>query len=231
MIQTQILQLNPPYTILVCGEDVGRHIATLIVTEEKRKEDGSYGIETHSHAIVTYRPMEDGEYWSASEGVVWDKAELYQCHVVGRDGKKSIPFHRLLYFARIFSSWHDSEDFDMFIQRYRFLKEQLQARIKRYGITVDNPPEDGRIGVKLYAIPVSNLPGESMICNFWNEGFSFKALIRPKMEDTANELLAEVRGYQQLILGSTKVRFVFTSDHPNLQYLCDTLNKEQGISE
>ena len=116
MIQTQILQLNPPYTILVCGEDVGRHIATLIVTEEKRKEDGSYGIETHSHAIVTYRPMEDGEYWSASEGVVWDKAELYQCHVVGRDGKKSIPFHRLLYFARIFSSWHDSEDFEMFIQ-------------------------------------------------------------------------------------------------------------------
>ena len=113
MIQTQILQLNPPYTILVCGEDVGRHIATLIVTEEKRKEDGSYGIETHSHAIVTYRPMEDGEYWSASEGVVWDKAELYQCHVVGRDGKKSIPFHRLLYFARIFSSWHDSEDFEI----------------------------------------------------------------------------------------------------------------------
>ena len=37
MIQTQILQLNPPYTILVCGEDVGRHIATLIVTEENRK--------------------------------------------------------------------------------------------------------------------------------------------------------------------------------------------------
>lgn len=231
MIQTQILQLNPPYTILVCGEDVGRHIATLIVTEEKRKEDGSYGIETHSHAIVTYRPMEDGEYWSASEGVVWDKAELYQCHVVGRDGKKSIPFHRLLYFARIFSSWHDSEDFEMFIQRYRFLKEQLQARIKRYGITVDNPPEDGKIGVKLYSIPFEDHPEQGLICNFWNEGFSFKALIRPKMEDTANELLAEVRGYQQLILGSTKVRFVFTSDHPNLQYLCDTLNKEQGISE
>ena len=51
MIQTQILQLNTPYTILVCGEDVGRHIATLIVTEEKRKEDGSYGIETHSPEI------------------------------------------------------------------------------------------------------------------------------------------------------------------------------------
>ena len=231
MIQTQILKLEPPYTILICGEDVGRHIATLIVTEEKRGKDRSYGIETHSHAIVTYRPMKDDEYWSASEGVVWDKVELYQCHVVGKDGKESIPFSRLLYFARAFSSWRTEEDLDTFISRYRFMIDTIRNRIKRYGISIDNPPKDGKIGIKLDVVPVSNLPGKAVVCNIWNEGFTFKALIQPKMEDTAQEILQQVYMYKHRILSCDYIPFVFHCENPNLNSLCDYLNKQQGISE
>lgn len=231
MIQTQILKLEPPYTILICGEDVGRHIATLIVTEEKRKEDGSYGIETHSHAIVTYRPMEEDEYWSASEGVVWDKAELYQCHVVGRDGKKSIPFHRLLYFTRIFSSWHDTENFETFIQRYRFMFNTIRERIKRYGITIDAPPKDAKIRIQLYYIPFQDRPDLGMVGNIWNEGFSFRVVSKPDLKGVAENLMMQVDGYQHMILGTHKVPFLFWTEMPGLKNLCDTLNKKQGISE
>lgn len=231
MIQTQILKLEPPYTILICGEDVGRHIATLIVTEEKRKEDGSYGIETHSHAIVTYRPMEEDEYWSASEGVVWDKVELYQCQVVGKDGTKSIPFSRLLYYARPYSTWRLEEDLDTFVGRYSFMIDTIRNRIKRYGISFEKPPKDGKIGIKLDAAPTSNLPGKYVVCNFWNEGFTFKALISPTVEETAKEILHQVFMYKLRILGCDYIPFVFHCENPNLKPLCEYLNKQQGVSE
>ena len=89
MIQTQLLKLDPPYQIIGCRGEVGVHIATLIVTEETRSEDGKYGITTHSHPVVsaTDKPFiskkmteqddqEDLLYIAdPREGVVWDKVE------------------------------------------------------------------------------------------------------------------------------------------------------------
>ena len=96
MIQTQLLKLDPPYQIIACRGEVGIQIATLIVTEETRGEDGKYGITTHSHPVVSYsdKPriskkmaeatdQEDLVYMAeAGEGIVWDKIECTDCSIV-----------------------------------------------------------------------------------------------------------------------------------------------------
>ena len=99
MIQTHLLKLDPPYQIITCRGEVGMQIATLIVTEETRAEDGKYGITTHSHPVVTYvdKPLvkktleakvdkddswEDVALIPCGEGVVWDKVEANEISLV-----------------------------------------------------------------------------------------------------------------------------------------------------
>ena len=88
MIQTHLLKLDPPYQIIACRGEVGMQIATLVVTEETRDEDGNYGITTHSHPVVTYvdkqlKKQPDSDSFendpaliACGEGVVWDKVEV-----------------------------------------------------------------------------------------------------------------------------------------------------------
>ena len=93
MIQTHLLKLDPPYQIIACKGEVGMQIATLIVIEETRSEDGKYGITTHSHPVVTYEDKtlvrkrleelpDNDDSWEDmalllnGEGVVWDKVEV-----------------------------------------------------------------------------------------------------------------------------------------------------------
>lgn len=99
MIQTHLLKLDPPYQIIACRGEVGMQIATLVVTEETRSEDGKYGITTHSHPVVTYvdkalvkdrlvyKPdnedyEEDKALIPCGEGVVWDKVEVNEASLV-----------------------------------------------------------------------------------------------------------------------------------------------------
>ena len=99
MIQTHLLKLDPPYQIIACRGDVGMQIATLVVTEETRDENGKYGITTHSHPVVTYvdKPLikkkleakpDEYNYWEdmalipCAEGVVWDKVEANEVSLV-----------------------------------------------------------------------------------------------------------------------------------------------------
>ena len=102
MIQTHLLKLDPPYQIITCRGEVGIQIATLIVTEETRGEDGKYGITTHSHPVVTYMDKavvskrfaesEEKRMFSGSdvspvkensEGVIWDKVECSETTLIG----------------------------------------------------------------------------------------------------------------------------------------------------
>lgn len=96
MIQTQLLKLDPPYQIIGCRGEVGVQIATLIVTEETRNDDGKYGITTHSHPVVSSidkpftskkmaeDPDQDDLLYMADprEGVVWDKVECKDCVII-----------------------------------------------------------------------------------------------------------------------------------------------------
>ena len=105
MIQTHLLKLEPPYQIIACKGEIGVQIATLIVTEETRGENGEYGITTHSHPVVSYveKPTiskrisdsgddNDGEIDALvvhnGEGVVWDKVECYQTTLVSLTDQK-----------------------------------------------------------------------------------------------------------------------------------------------
>ena len=94
MIQTQLLRLDPPYQVITAGELVGVQVATLIVTEESRDEDGAYGITTHSHPVVNYSIKElitDGKshrfFPLSPEGAVWDKVEIKDIRVLGLVGE------------------------------------------------------------------------------------------------------------------------------------------------
>jgi hypothetical protein len=99
MIQTQLLKLDPPYQIIVCKGEIGIQIATLIVIDETRGENGEYGITTHSHPVVSYADKsnihrildklgglvkDDGDILTIldGEGVVWDKVECNDVQVV-----------------------------------------------------------------------------------------------------------------------------------------------------
>ena len=94
MIQTHLLKLDPPYQIIACRGEVGMQIATLVVTEETRDEDGNYGITTHSHPVVTYvdkqlKKQPDSDEFEkdpalipCGEGVVWDKVEVNSTSLV-----------------------------------------------------------------------------------------------------------------------------------------------------
>ena len=99
MIQTQLLKLDPPYQIIACKGEIGIQIATLIVIDETRGDNGEYGITTHSHPVVSYvdrstirRRLDDigglieDDYDILSiqdgEGVVWDKVECNEVQLV-----------------------------------------------------------------------------------------------------------------------------------------------------
>lgn len=99
MIQTQLLKLDPPYQIIACKGEIGIQIATLIVTEETRGENGEYGITTHSHPVVSYvnkaathsrleklGGMIEDDYGFLTlqdgEGIVWDKVECSEAQLV-----------------------------------------------------------------------------------------------------------------------------------------------------
>ena len=72
-MDTQILNLKEPYDYIYCNGEIGMHVATYIVGEQ-RIEDGKYVLETHSHPIV--------KYLNLPAGVVWDRAELTDCEVL-----------------------------------------------------------------------------------------------------------------------------------------------------
>ena len=103
MIQTQLLQLQPPYQIIYCVGEVGLHVATFIVADELRGEHGKYlGIETHSHPVVSYtnkarnagfRKHRFAPYAeTGEEGVVWNRAELKDVYplCLGTDEKVAL---------------------------------------------------------------------------------------------------------------------------------------------
>ena len=107
MIQTQLLKADQPYQIISAGGQVGIQVATLIVTEDKMAEDGSYVIDTHSHPVVNYASKEglteamkyyDGdprnEYVYTQrlqpEGAVWNKIEVRDVRVLGLVGAKNL---------------------------------------------------------------------------------------------------------------------------------------------
>ena len=109
MIQTQLLKADKPYQIISAAGMVGIQVATLIVTEDKIAENGSYLIDTHSHPVVNYgnkeglteelkyhknfSPEEEYKVYERlqPEGAVWNKVEIRDVRVLGLVGAENYP--------------------------------------------------------------------------------------------------------------------------------------------
>jgi len=88
MIHTELLKLDAPYQVICCGEEVGLHVATLIVIDEQRDTEGKYlGIETHSHPVVSYA--------NGADGVVWNRAELRDITSLCMEGDGAVDLKRI----------------------------------------------------------------------------------------------------------------------------------------
>lgn len=91
-METQILNLKPPYDFIHCNGEVGKHIATMIMYETTKGEDGSLKFETHSFPIVKYS--------NSPSGVVWNNAELTDCDVICNEERKETDIYFFLRLVR-----------------------------------------------------------------------------------------------------------------------------------
>ncbi len=130
MIQTNLLPLQPPYDYIYKDGILGRHIATLIVTQDKTDEHGSYAIETHSHPVVSYGYR--------LPGAVWDKAELADCRVVCSEQNKTIDFDKLHWLLSLSMDEEDKTDAHMSLLARSLaqngIKVQLNERMKNENV-------------------------------------------------------------------------------------------------
>ena len=122
-METQILNLQAPCEYIHCNGEVGKHIATLIVYEAMKGEDGSYKLESHSHPIV--------KYWNAPGGVVWNQAELTDCDVVCDENSLGVDSHS--FFRMVRKKWGIENDTD-----YREKAKQLRETLIDYDIMISD---------------------------------------------------------------------------------------------
>ena len=161
MIQTHLLKLDPPYQIIGCRGEVGVHIATLIVTEETRGDNGKYGITTHSHPVVcsmdkslmSKKMAEDAHQddllflADPREGVVWDKVECIDCFTIrftDSPNRKISSWD----FGRLAAQMLEETALSGEWQGHRLL--DLRCRLEDVGITIlDDPEKDHYLTLSL----------------------------------------------------------------------------------
>ena len=150
MIQTSYVALEHPYRIIEYGGTVGLQIGTLVVTREMDGRDGSYGIETHSHPVVSYvnpqvplearqRPyflLPEGDQ---TEGVVWDKVEVGSVHTLGREGDE-LSWERLMDLSRNYWLSEPSPISAMNMMRLG----NLWSNLRGWGLTFGHVPVNAK---------------------------------------------------------------------------------------
>ena len=133
-METQILNLKEPYEYIHCNGEVGKHIATLIVYETTKGEDGSYKLESHSHPIV--------KYWNAPGGVVWNNAELTDCDVLCTEDNKEVDLY--YFFRMIRRDWGVDDETD-YLKKAQSLRETLIDNDIKFADSFVIPQYQGRL--------------------------------------------------------------------------------------
>lgn len=125
-MDTQILNLQAPYEYIHCNGEVGKHIATMIVYETTRDENGAYKLESHSHPIV--------KYWNSPAGVLWNHAELTDCDVLCREDRKEVDYY---YFLRMLRrEWGVENETDYFAKAESLRQTLVDNEIKFTDLSV-----------------------------------------------------------------------------------------------
>lgn len=153
MIQTELLKLDPPYQIIYACGQFGIQVATLIVTEETPREDGSYRITAHSHPVVNYgrknigldeNPTDESGHCPLKlrpEGAVWTDVEIKDIRVLGLLGVKQTISDE--YYVSLFQT----TPWDIFIsskeEADRFYSRQIRLswKMSDVGLSVKKVPK------------------------------------------------------------------------------------------
>ena len=170
MIDTSYVALEHPYRVIEYGGTVGLQIGVLVVTRETEGPDGGYGIETHSHPVVSYvnpqvsaearrRPyflLPDGDQ---TEGVVWDKVEASQVNTLGREGDE-LSWERLMDLSRRY--WLSEPDAK---QPFALLRlGNLWANLRGWGLVFSHLPVNAKGVMRLNVDLVQTETAQGMLC-------------------------------------------------------------------
>ncbi len=195
-MNTQILPLQAPYDYIYCNGEVGKHIATLIVSETGTDAEGRLQLTTHSYPVV--------KYWNAPQGVVWDKAELTDCVVLCDDSDKRVDVWDFCLMCNQHMMKSEEEDSDAYIhEEYYDVALELKDKLSAFGIAFKTPlgGRELRIDAEI------NKCREGYYVNTMSPSFININIVEPTQDELLVALNLERNAWEQLFDYVVDIRF------------------------
>ena len=218
-MNSKLIKLDAPYSVIYAGGKVGRHIATLMVWNDDEEMAG--GITD----AASYPVIDEGEEFPA--GTLIDYAELHDCRVIcPYSEKEGCPATNLFWVAKMI-------EYD-FQQLEPVGAEYILERMKLLGCQIAMPTErDKETGEEVYQIdfdvtlyvmklsgPVGNdNEGVFRVTSNHFCGFYFEA------EGTPEEIQSELRYQRNVYLGA------FNDEINRISFHTDDLFKDNWVEE
>jgi hypothetical protein len=218
-MNSKLIKLDAPYSVIYAGGKVGRHIATLMVWNDDEEMAG--GITD----AASYPVIDEGEEFPA--GTLIDYAELHDCRVIcPYSEKEGCPATNLFWVAKMI-------EYD-FQQLEPVGAEYILERMKLLGCQIAMPTErDKETGEEVYQIdfdvtiyvmklsgPVGNdNEGVFRVTSNHFCGFYFEA------EGTPEEIQSELRYQRNVYLGA------FNDEINRISFHTDDLFKDNWVVE
>ena len=218
-MNSKLIKLDAPYSVIYAGGKVGRHIATLMVWNDDEEMAG--GITD----AASYPVIDEGEEFPA--GTLIDYAELHDCRVIcPYSEKRKCPATNLYWVAKMI-------EYD-FQQLEPVGAEYILERMKLLGCQIAMPTErDKETGEEVYQIdfdvtiyvmklsgPVGNdNEGVFRVTSNHFCGFYFEA------EGTPEEIQSELRYQRNVYLGA------FNDEINRISFHTDDLFKDNWVEE
>ena len=218
-MNSKLIKLDAPYSVIYAGGKVGRHIATLMVWNDDEEMAG--GITD----AASYPVIDEGEEFPA--GTLIDYAELHDCRVIcPYSEKEGCPATNLFWVAKMI-------EYD-FQQLEPVGAEYILERMKLLGCQIAMPTEkDKETGEEVYQIdfdvtlyvmkmsgPVGNdNEGVFRVTSNHFCGFYFEA------EGTPEEIQSELRYQRNVYLGA------FNDEINRISFHTDDLYKDNWVEE
>ena len=218
-MNSKLLKIDAPYSVIYAGGKVGRHIATLMVWNDDEEMAG--GITD----AASYPVIDEGEEFPA--GTLIDYAELHDCRVIcPYSEKRKCPATNLYWVAKMI-------EYD-FQQIEPAGAEYILERMKLLGCQIAMPTErDKETGEEVYQIdfdvtiyvmkmsgPVGNdNEGVFRVTSNHFCGFYFEA------EGTPEEIQSELRYQRNVYLGA------FNDEINRISFHTDDLFKDNWVEE
>ncbi len=199
-MDTQILQLQAPYEYIYCNGEMGKHIATYIVSEAEKDLEGRLHLETHSFPIV--------KYWNSPQGVVWNKAELTDCVVMCDDTDKRVDIETFNLVALQRANQVLGESDDYYDPGEHFTQASLlKDKLRNYSIGFKSPNSNKEIKV---STEIGSCREGYFVQSLDPELFDFHFIVK-KLEEVIPTLKEERKDWEELFDNVVKFRFIAES--------------------